>query len=161
MPLVHLKASGIYWRMNDLCVSPIELADASPHRLGDGEEMVDSVGGSPIPKPQAVEKWGQQSPSHGVGALMANVAMIIPQKTSGRQTIADVHCLWRRYHPVTESTLVADHQIIPAQIEPLEGQGIQWQKRLVAPLDERESIQPRGTYVPLSILERHCFGPVD
>jgi hypothetical protein len=59
-----------------------------------------------------------------VDPFMSDVVVIVPQKAGGSETVADMHCLGKCCHTVTESALVAYHHVISPQVKALKGQRV-------------------------------------
>ena len=84
--------------------------------------MVNPIGRQPIPEPQIAQQRLEQRPTEPAEALPLRVTVKIPDKASGRQTVAYVHGIHAGDDAVAETTLVAHHKIIPGKVETFKGQ---------------------------------------
>jgi len=144
-----------------VAVAVVEAADALADFGRDGYKVRDPLGGGVVPAPQD----GEQG-LHGKGpgrahALPIQIGVRRPHIPRGGQAVADVGDAGRRLDPVAEARLVAEHQVIAAQIGAGEPDRVERQVGLVVLMDAGQPIQPVGADVPPSHDVRHLVRRVD
>ena len=98
---------------------------------------------------------GQHATRQAAETLLAHVVVVVPDEAGGREAVADVDRARAGEDAVAEGAGVADHQVEAAQVEALEGQGVERHERLVAALDQRQALHETGADVPLAVSGGH------
>src|ERR1700722_17717395 len=141
--------------MNHGTLAAVVFADSGSDEARIGHEIIDSTRAGVVPKAKIMRrqrKGGAHREPHGPPVFRIH----IPYVSHGRVTVADVARLWRRDHSLCRPGFRTDHQIVLAEIELLQGEGLKEQEIAMKLLPSWYSLEKRS--LQLSVLQngREC-----
>jgi hypothetical protein len=123
--------------------------------------MVNAVGGQPVVLAQKGQEGGQPGAGQAAEVFLLGVLVVAPDVARRRQAVADVHRLRPGDDAVAEAALVAQHHVVAAQVELLEGERVEREVELLLAVGEGQAVDERRADVPLAPVGGHARAVVE
>src|SRR5258708_5973973 len=146
----RLKSIDVNRRKDDVAVASIRCTDAAGRLGGDGDEAIHAPCRVNVPPPQRSRECTRRQSRERAKLRARQIAVQAPRPTHRRITVAHVHGAFWNGDTLGPRGAAAQHEIVSAQVERTDGDGIQRQILLEVPAPSWQTLHPRHPHACLT-----------